>query len=170
MKLGSQRSSTLGGSRSSAERLISPPVESGISTLGSFILRRRYEERRYVCSANVTQFRHGYHVRVTPTIIVLHPRGTIWFCRKVDHTMPPNIYTIMASNEERSLQELRVADQELSSGSQQGKVYVQLSPGAVAFLSDRPVAQARVSRQLHGAIVASPVTPPSQDTTKKQSS
>ena len=58
----------------------------------------------------------------------------------------------------RSLQELRVADQELSSGNQTGAVYVRLSPGAVAFLTERHVAQARVSRHLRDAIDSSPVT------------
>jgi hypothetical protein len=55
---------------------------------------------------------------------------------------------------ERSPQELRVAGQELSSGKQTGQVFVQLSPGAVAFLTDRPVAQARVSRHLAEAVDA----------------
>ena len=60
--------------------------------------------------------------------------------------------------EDHYVQELRVADQELSSGDQTGKVFVQLSPGAVASLTDRDVAQARVSRHLRKAIDASPVT------------
>lgn len=64
----------------------------------------------------------------------------------------------MSTSEDRSVQELRVADQELSSGDQTGKVFVQLSSGAVAFLTDRDVAQARVSRHLRKAIDASPVS------------
>jgi chaperonin cofactor prefoldin len=47
------------------------------------------------------------------------------------------------------LQELQVAQQELRSGSQSGRVYVRLSPGAVvAFPLDRSVAQARVERKI----------------------
>lgn len=58
------------------------------------------------------------------------------------------------------VQELRVADQELSAGNHRGKVFLQLSPGAVAFLTDRPVAHARVSRHLQAAIDAdSPIAP-----------
>lgn len=52
----------------------------------------------------------------------------------------------------QSLEVLRVAQQELSSGNQKGQVFLQLSPGAVAFQIDRPVLQARVSRLLHEAI------------------
>lgn len=48
------------------------------------------------------------------------------------------------------IQELRVADHELRVGK--GAVYMQLSAGAVAFLTDRPVAQARVSRKLRQAV------------------
>jgi hypothetical protein len=47
------------------------------------------------------------------------------------------------------LQELQVAQQELRSGSQSGRVFVRLSPGAVvAFPLDRSVAQARVERKI----------------------
>jgi len=45
-----------------------------------------------------------------------------------------------------------VADQELSSGDTRGVVFLRLSPGAVAFRSDRSVIRARVSRQLRDAI------------------
>jgi hypothetical protein len=51
-----------------------------------------------------------------------------------------------------TIEELRVADQELKSGNTQGKVFVQLSPGAVAFQQERPVVQARVSRLIHEKI------------------
>ena len=54
--------------------------------------------------------------------------------------------------QQHSLQTLRVAQQELSSGNQSGQVFYQLSPGAVAFGVDRPVLQARVSRLIHQAI------------------
>ena len=53
---------------------------------------------------------------------------------------------------QQSLEVLRVASQELSSGNQTGQVFLQLSPGAVAFSLERPVLQARVSRLLHEAI------------------
>ncbi len=51
-----------------------------------------------------------------------------------------------------SLAELRVSQQELHSGAQTGKVYMQHSPGAVAFLTERQVAEARVSRMLRNEI------------------
>lgn len=51
-----------------------------------------------------------------------------------------------------SLAELRVSQQELHSGAQTGKVYVQHSAGAVAFLTERHVAEARVSRMLRNEI------------------
>lgn len=51
------------------------------------------------------------------------------------------------------IQELRVADQELHPGNQKGRVFAsQLSLGAVAVLTDRPVAEARVIRMLRQAI------------------
>ena len=53
---------------------------------------------------------------------------------------------------QHSVDVLRVAQQELSSGNRSGQVFCQLSPGAVAFAVDRPVLQARVSRLLHQAI------------------
>lgn len=56
------------------------------------------------------------------------------------------------ATKQQSLEVLRVASQELSSGNQSGQVFLQLSPGAVAFALDRPVLQARVSRLLHEAI------------------
>ena len=51
-----------------------------------------------------------------------------------------------------SVDVLRVSQQELSSGNQQGPVFLQLSPGAVALQQERPVLQARVSRLLYDAI------------------
>jgi hypothetical protein len=50
------------------------------------------------------------------------------------------------------IQELRVADQELHSGDQSGRVFIQLSKSAVALLTDRSIAQARVSRQLNRSV------------------
>jgi hypothetical protein len=57
------------------------------------------------------------------------------------------------------IETLRVADQELLSGNTAGRVFVRLSPGAAAILTERPVAQARVSRQLRTAIDADPASP-----------
>ncbi len=51
-----------------------------------------------------------------------------------------------------SVAELRVSQQELRSGAQSGKVYMQHSPGAVAFLTERHVADARVSRMLRNEL------------------
>jgi hypothetical protein len=52
------------------------------------------------------------------------------------------------------IQELRVADHELHTigTGTHGAVFVRVSPGAVAILTDRPVAQARVSRLLRQAV------------------
>jgi hypothetical protein len=58
----------------------------------------------------------------------------------------------------QDIESLRVADQELSSGNTAGRVFVRLSTGSVAFLTERPVAQARVSRQLRAAIGAEPTS------------
>lgn len=52
------------------------------------------------------------------------------------------------SQQSASLQELRVAQQELHSGSQTGRVYVRLSAGAIAFPMDRLVAKARIERHI----------------------
>jgi hypothetical protein len=57
-------------------------------------------------------------------------------------------------NSSISLAVLRVADQELSSGSKSGAVFVQLSKGAVAWPLERPVAQARVQRHIQALIDA----------------
>jgi hypothetical protein len=54
------------------------------------------------------------------------------------------------------IETLRVADQELLSGNTAGGVFVRLSPGAAAILTERPTAQARVSRQLRAAVDADP--------------
>jgi hypothetical protein len=53
-----------------------------------------------------------------------------------------------------SLEILRVADQELSSGNKSGAVFLQLSKGAVAWPLERPVAQARVQRHIQAFIDA----------------
>jgi len=67
---------------------------------------------------------------------------------------------------DKNIQVLRVADQELKAGDTSGKVFVQLSKGAAAILTDRPVAQARVSRQLRQAIATEPVSSSNHQTPK----
>jgi hypothetical protein len=70
--------------------------------------------------------------------------------------------TTATSNNDQSnppttdIETLRVADQELLSGNTAGRVFVRLSPGAAAILTERPTAQARVSRQLRTAVDADP--------------
>ena len=49
---------------------------------------------------------------------------------------------------------LRVAQSELVSGDTGGKVFMRLSEGGVAFLTDRSKAQEQVSSQLRQAILA----------------
>jgi hypothetical protein len=68
--------------------------------------------------------------------------------------MPSSVAASSASDDlqQRKIQELRVADQELHSGDQSGRVFIQLSRSAVAFQTDRSIAEARVSRQLHQAV------------------
>ena len=72
---------------------------------------------------------------------------------------PPSKDQKTATAAKDYLDTLRVADQELSSGNRTGKVYVQLSTGSAAFLTERPVAQTRISRKLRAAIDAAPVVP-----------
>jgi hypothetical protein len=53
-----------------------------------------------------------------------------------------------------TLEILRVANQEISSGSKSGAVFFQLSKGAVAWPLERPVAQARIQRHIQALIDA----------------
>jgi hypothetical protein len=69
-----------------------------------------------------------------------------------------NTNTATTSNTPTDVETLRVADQELLSGSTAGRVFVRLSTGAAPILTERPVAQARVSRQLRAAIDADPAS------------
>ena len=64
----------------------------------------------------------------------------------------PPLSSAVRNNNSITMQELRVADQELHSGDQTGRVFLQLSPGSVAWIMDRPVAQTRVRRQLRQAL------------------
>jgi hypothetical protein len=51
------------------------------------------------------------------------------------------------------LSALRVAQAELMSGDTSGKVYVRLSPGSVAFLTERSKVEEKVSIQLRQAVL-----------------
>jgi len=55
---------------------------------------------------------------------------------------------------EAKLEALRVAQTELCSGDTNGSVYVQLSPGAAMFLTDRSLAVEQVSKDIRGIIAA----------------
>lgn len=57
------------------------------------------------------------------------------------------------------LEELRVAKTELSSGNSSGQTFLRYSPGSVAFLTDRSVVEARISRLLQKEIAAQPLSP-----------
>jgi hypothetical protein len=54
---------------------------------------------------------------------------------------------------EMALEELRVAQAELVSGDTNGKVYLRLSESAVAYVTPRQDARARVSSMLREAIL-----------------
>lgn len=87
----------------------------------------------------VTHFLNCDSSLLIPVVVVPH--------RLLHHIMP-------------TLPELRVAEQEVQSSH--GPVYVQLSPGAVAFLEERTTVEARVSRQLQAAIAKDQVTDPTK--------
>jgi hypothetical protein len=53
----------------------------------------------------------------------------------------------------RKISELRVAQAELVSGNTQGRVFMRLSPGAVAFVTDRKVAEERVASDLRKSLL-----------------
>ena len=54
---------------------------------------------------------------------------------------------------DRKVNELRVAQSELVSGNTNGQVFMRLSPGAVAFVTDRSDAQDRVAAQLRKTLL-----------------
>lgn len=62
----------------------------------------------------------------------------------------------MSSDINTELDVLRVAQSELASGSTKGEVYLQASPGAVMFLTERSVAQVKVASQIQAAILLTP--------------
>jgi hypothetical protein len=57
------------------------------------------------------------------------------------------------SHSTRDISTLRVAQSELVSGDTNGKVYIRLSAGAVAFLNDRPKVQQKLSGQIRQAVL-----------------
>jgi hypothetical protein len=65
-----------------------------------------------------------------------------------------------------SVTELRVAQSELISGDKSGKVFVRLSEGAVAFLTERPKAQEQVSTKLRRAVLQEGSRPTNDNTTR----
>ena len=54
----------------------------------------------------------------------------------------------MQPKNEKLLEEYRVAQAELSSGNTNGNVYMQLSPGAGLFLTDRIIAVENISNRI----------------------
>mmetsp|Transcript_27868 Transcript_27868/g.46090 ORF Transcript_27868/g.46090 Transcript_27868/m.46090 type:complete len:87 (+) Transcript_27868:177-437(+) len=62
------------------------------------------------------------------------------------------------TQEQQRLTEFRVAQAELVSGNTTGKVYVRLSDGAAAYLTDRPKAKAHVSNMLRREILKDETT------------
>jgi hypothetical protein len=73
-----------------------------------------------------------------------------------------------SSSSSSLLSELRVAQQELHSGQQSGRVFLQLSPGSVAFPLDRSVAQARVERRRQELETTAGTAAAATATTKEQ--
>ena len=61
------------------------------------------------------------------------------------------------TNPEEKITTLRVAQAELSSGDTSGNVYMRLSPGSVAFLTNRSVVEARVDKMIQQEIAKHPV-------------
>lgn len=61
--------------------------------------------------------------------------------------------TMGGSSTSRDISALRVAQAELISGNTSGKVFIRLSPGSVAFLTDRPKAQEKIAKQLRQAVL-----------------
>lgn len=59
----------------------------------------------------------------------------------------------MSSNTASRLEALRVAQAELNSGDQSGKVFVQTSPGAAMFFADRSVAKEKVASEIRQIVL-----------------
>lgn len=62
-----------------------------------------------------------------------------------------------------NLDALRVAQTELVSGDTSGQVFLQLSPGAAMFRTDRTVAQGVVASKIQESVAAEPPEPREQD-------
>lgn len=59
----------------------------------------------------------------------------------------------MSNDDSSRLEALRVAQAELSSGDTSGKVFLQPSPGAALFLTDRAVAKERVASEIRQIVL-----------------
>lgn len=59
----------------------------------------------------------------------------------------------MSSDDSSKLEALRVAQAELSSGDTTGKVFMQTSPGAAMFLTDREVAKEKVAAEIRQIVL-----------------
>lgn len=59
----------------------------------------------------------------------------------------------MSSNDTSRLEALRVAQAELSGGDVSEKVFVQQSPGAAMFLTDRSVAKEKVASEIRQIVL-----------------
>ena len=71
--------------------------------------------------------------------------------------MPNNMNNSACSGEKQdTLTGLRVAKAELTSGDTTGKVYMRLSEGSVAFLTKRPVVEARVKKMIEFEVAKGP--------------
>ena len=68
-------------------------------------------------------------------------------------TATPNTVKNATQSLEGKITELRVAQSELVSGDTNGKVFLQMSKGAVGLLVDRSVAHAQVSTDLRQTLL-----------------
>lgn len=59
----------------------------------------------------------------------------------------------MSSDDSLRLEALRVAQAELSSGDTTGKVFIQASPGAAMFLTDREAAKKKVAAEIRQIVL-----------------
>jgi len=59
----------------------------------------------------------------------------------------------MSDNDASRLEALRVAQAELSGGDTSGRVFVQHSPGAAMFLTDRAVAKEKVASDIRQIVL-----------------
>jgi hypothetical protein len=59
----------------------------------------------------------------------------------------------MSNDSAKTLEALRVAQAELSSGDTSGSVFRQFSPGAAMFLTDRSVTQEKVASEIRAIVL-----------------